>query len=218
MDDALNFSQQKRIFSASAAEPVTVIGVGSVGSQTVAMLAKIGVKTITVHDGDSVESHNIPMSAYRIKDLGVPKVRALAEIVAEQSGVRITAIQKMYAGEELRGAVVACVDSMEARKRVWEAVKNNPAVSILVDTRVAEELVSVFAVHPCDPDDVAYYEHFLSYDSGSAVRPLCGVHGIVYVGAMAAVTVCANLTLHWSKGRKKRHLKALVGELEFLEQ
>lgn len=219
MDDALNFSQQQGIFSASAAEPVTVIGVGSVGSSTVAMLAKIGVKTITVYDGDSVESHNIPIALpYRIKDLGVPKVHAMAEIVAEQSGVRITAIQKMYTGEPLRDAIVACVDTMEARKRVWEAVKNNPTVSILVDTRVAVELVSVFAIHPCDPDDIAYYEHFLSYDSASAVRPLCGVHGIVHVGAMAAVAVCANLTSQWSRGRKRRHLQALVGELEFLEQ
>lgn len=215
---ALNHSQQQNIFDPASAQPVTVIGAGSVGSQVVTWLPKIGVQDITVYDGDAVESHNIPPSAYRIQDLGVFKALALAEIVREQSGISVNAVPKMYEGEPLRDAVVACVDTMEARKLVWTSVKMNPLVPIFIDTRVAEELVFVFSVNPSDPDDIAYYEHFLSYSSDEAVRPLCGRHGIVYVAAMAAVAVCANLTSQWSRGRKRRHLKALVGGLEFLDQ
>ena len=217
MSSHLNFSQQHEIFEAAYAQPVTVIGVGSVGSQVVSMLAKIGVTSITVHDGDAVESHNIPMSAYRVGDLGLLKVEALRALVKEQSDVEITVVPSMYEDAPLRSAVVACVDSMEARQKIWKQVRMNPSVTILIDTRVAAELVSVFAINPCDPEDIEYYEHFLGYSSKDAVRPMCGLHGIVYVAASAARAVCANLTSWWQKGRKRRHFKELTGELECIE-
>jgi len=214
---SLNFSQQSGVFDRAAARPVTVIGAGSVGSQVVVQLAKIGVTGITVYDGDYVESHNIPMSAYRVGDLGRLKVAALEAIVLEQSDLRIAAVPRMFQRERLAGSVVACVDSMEARRLIWDQVKMNPNVDILVDTRTAAELISVFAVNPCDPEDIAYYEHFL-YPSSQASRLMCGLHGIIYASAVAASAVCANLTNKWSQGRMRRHFQMLVGELESVGQ
>ncbi len=210
---AMNHGQQHELFTASHAMPVTLIGAGSVGSQVAVALAKIGVTDLTVWDGDDIESHNIPVSAYRLKDLGVVKVRALADIVAEQAGVTITPVPRMYAGEPLRGAVVACVDRMEARKKIWETAKAS-LVDILIDTRIASEYVSVFAVNPSDPDDIAYYEYFLRYGYDEAVKPMCGYHGIYHVAAVAAAAVNANLTNWWSNGRKERHYKKLVRDLK----
>lgn len=212
-ETALNHGQQHELFTAAHAMPVTVIGAGSVGSQVACMLAKIGVTDLSVWDADDVESHNIPMSAYRLKDLGVRKTFALAEIVREQSGVAITEIREMYAGQPLRGAVVSCVDTMEARQLIWNTAKGDPLVDILVDTRTAAEYVSVFAVNPSDPDDIAYYEYFLRYGYGDAVKPNCGYHGIVHVAAQAAIAAVANLTNWWSNGRKERHYKKLVRDL-----
>jgi molybdopterin/thiamine biosynthesis adenylyltransferase len=212
----LNFSQQHNIFEAAGVQPVTVIGAGSVGSQVVSMLAKIGVTAITVHDGDAIESHNVPMSAYGVDDLGVMKVLALRDLVKAQSDVKITAVPRMYEGGPLSNAVVACVDSMEARQLIWREVLKS-SVNILIDTRVSAELVSVFAIDPGDPEDIEYYEYFLRYPSKEAIRPMCGLHGIVYVGAVAAASVCANLTNWWKKSRKVRHFKMLVGELECIE-
>ncbi|OGH69132.1 MAG: hypothetical protein A2754_02520 [Candidatus Magasanikbacteria bacterium RIFCSPHIGHO2_01_FULL_47_8] len=212
----LNLSQQRGIFDSTCAKPVTLIGAGAVGSQVAVMLAKIGVPKIIVYDGDAIESHNIPMSAYRQNDLGSFKVEALRAIVSEQSGLVIDTVPKMYTGEPLKGTVVACVDTMEARKSIWQQVKRNPNVDILVDTRVAEEFVSVFAIAPCDEEDTAYYEHFL-YPSNKALRPTCGHHGIIHVGAVAAAAVCANLTNWWQNGKKKRHFKELCVELECVD-
>ena len=219
IESALNFSQQDDVFNPKNVRPVTLIGVGEVGSQVAVMLAKIGVQYLTVFDADAVESHNVPMSAYRKTcDLGKLKVVALAEIIFEQSELRITGIPKMYVGEKLRGSVVACVDTMEARMCIWDQVKMNPNVDVFVDTRMVAELISVFAINPCDPDDIAYYEHFL-YPSNVTRQPTCGRHGIVYVSAAAAVAVCANLTRKWSTGNvAKRHHKGLVGGLQFLDQ
>ncbi len=211
--ERLNFSQQKKIFNPSFAKPIVVLGAGSVGSQVVVMLAKIGLTDITAYDGDAVESHNIPMSAYGNSDLGMYKVLALKDLVFRQSGVEIKALPRMYVGEPLRDSVIACVDSMEARLAVWQAVKNNPLVDIFIDTRTAGELISIFAVSPCNPEDIAYYEHFL-YPTEQAARLMCGLHGIVCISSMAAAVACANLTNWWQCGKKKLHFKELIPALE----
>jgi hypothetical protein len=212
-EERLNFSQQHELLDHRHARAATIIGAGSVGSQVACMLAKMGVPALTIWDGDTIESHNVPMSAYRAGDIGVRKVDALGELIAEQSGLRIEKIARMYAGEPLRGAVVASVDSMEARKAIWEAVKLDPAVDVLVDTRTAAELVSVFAVRPCDPEDIDFYERFL-YPSSEAVRPMCGLHGIIFQSAIAASAACSGLTSWWTKGRTVRHFTMLTGSLE----
>lgn len=214
----LNFSQQDELFDPRSARPVTVIGAGSVGSQVVTMLAKIGVTDITAYDGDSLESHNIPMSPYRLEDLGRFKVEALAEIVAAQSGVILDARPRMYEGEPLQpGAIICCADKMEVRSLVWaRAKKLAPNVDLLVDTRTAAELVSVFAIDPGVPEDIACYETFL-YPSSQAHRLTCGSHGIIYVSAMAASVACSLLTAKWSRRQYRRHLQFLAGALEFFD-
>lgn len=212
--ERLNFSQQKKIFNPSFAKPVVVLGAGSVGSQLVAMLAKIGLTDITVYDGDAVESHNISMSAfYGNSDLGMYKVLVLKDLVLQQSGVEIKALPQMYVGEPLRDSVIACVDTMEARMAAWQAVKDNPLVDIFIDTRTADELISIFAVSPCNPEDIAYYEHFL-YPTSQAAMLTCGRHGIVFISNMAAGVACANLTNWWQYGKKKLHFKMLIPALE----
>jgi len=215
----LNLSQQDKLFCAETATPVTVIGAGSVGSYVVHGLAKMGVTHITVFDPDFVESHNIPMSIYRPRDLARPKVDALKDIVEEATGVVITTHHIAYTNQPLTGVVIACVDTMEARQTIWHAIKNAPTVNvpILLDTRVSAELVWVFAINPEDPDDEELYRHHLSYSTKETAAPLCGLHGIDYVSKRAAGIVCIGLTSWWQRGTKKRLHKELVGALEVIQ-
>lgn len=210
LPSALNVSQQEGLFDPQYAKPITVLGAGSVGSWMAQMLAKLGLKNITVYDADAVESHNIPSSAYGISDLGTLKVVALKEIILRQSGIEINAVPRMYEGEPLRDSVIACVDTMEARMAAWKAVKDNPLVDIFIDTRTAAEFISVFAVNPCEPKDIAYYEHFL-YPTAEAEGLTCGRHSIVYISARTASVVLDNLTKWWESGKKKLHLKKFAG-------
>ena len=69
--------------------PITVIGVGGIGSFTVLTLAKMGFRNITIYDHDRVEQHNLPNQFYRIKDLKKYKVDALADLVYEFEGLKI---------------------------------------------------------------------------------------------------------------------------------
>ncbi|MDO8584875.1 MAG: ThiF family adenylyltransferase [bacterium] len=217
VEPTMNLSGQHNLFNAMTARSVTIIGAGAVGGYVAVTLAKMGVTKLTVIDDDYVESHNIPMSVYRPCDLGRPKVEALRDIVLEASGVVIDARRQFYENEPLRDAVVCCVDTMEARQAVWRNVKMQPRVDILIDTRTAEELVWVFAIAPCDPDDIAYYEHHLAYTTKETAHPMCGRHGIVYASMSAASAVAADLVYWWQHGKKKRHHKALTGVMEMID-
>lgn len=212
---SMNFDQQDNIFAPEMAKPVTVMGVGSVGSQVVLSLARLGFTELTVWDGDSVASHNIPMSVYRVKDLCRPKVDALTEIVDEAMGVHITAHNAMYTCTALRTYVVSCVDSMDVRRRIWREVKQNPFVPLFVDTRLVGEFVSVFAIRPCAPEDIKYYEAYL-YASADAMLPQCGYHNAIHISGTAANAAVAALT-EWLKcGTTKRHLEMLCGHFQMV--
>jgi len=209
----LNHSQQHRLLDPKAAKPVTLIGAGAVGSLVAVALAKMGVPRMTVWDDDDVSEHNVPMSAYRLKDFMRPKVEALREIVKEASGLVIDIRQEKYVGREpLEGAVIACVDTMEARQAVWKAVRMDPNVDILIDTRTAGKILWVFSVCPCDPDDAEYYDPHVAYGSKQAEPHMCGRHGFMPMSYRAAGLVAENLTSWWMSGMKDLHRKEMVAE------
>ncbi len=197
----LNFSQQQNLFNPKTARAVHVIGAGSVGSLVVNQLARIGASEITVWDDDSVDSHNVGPSLYGQGDVGYFKVERLRRIIERDTGVRITVMQQKYAGEPLRGSVIACVDTMEARKCIWAAVRKKLFVDILVDTRTAKRFVQVFATRPCKPEDILHYEAFLSYTTTEAARQMCGEHSIIFVASRAASIAVETLSDFWQSGR-----------------
>lgn len=209
----MNFDQQVNVFNPALARPVTIIGVGSVGSALAMVLAKEGCSDITVWDGDEVASHNVPMSEYWPEDIMRLKVEALADKILKAAGLNIIAIPKMYNGEPLKTAVAACVDTMEGRKLIWSQTKQNPFVELFVDTRIAAEYIEVFAIRPCNPEDIEYYEHFL-YPSKDAALLSCGSHGAKHVSGTAANAACAALTGWWKSDIFKRHLKMLCGHFQ----
>lgn len=210
--EVLNLSHQAKIIRPGALLPVTLIGAGSVGSHVAVMVANMGVTSLTVYDGDSVVSHNIPMSEYRHEiDLMRPKVHALREIVEQSAGLVIDARKKAWEGEPLAGSVVCCVDTMEARQAVWKEVRLNPRVEILIDTRTCNKMIEVFAVNPNDIEECDEYEHYLRYSTEEAAPNMCGSHSMKPIASLAASRACENLTGFWMSGTKKlRHVEIAV--------
>jgi glycine/D-amino acid oxidase-like deaminating enzyme len=214
-EPTLNFSHSTKIFDPRLAKPVTLLGAGSVGSHVAMFLAKKGVSRLTVYDHDSIESHNVPASEYWQRDIGRYKVEALREMLREAACVEIDARRAPFTGgEPLERVVVACVDTMKARKAIWERLRSKRAqCDLYIDTRISKELVEVYAVHPDDPEDAAFYEHFIGYTDEEANLDMCGAHGIKYVAATAARAAVANLTSFWMRGTKKRFHQELVVDL-----
>ncbi len=62
---------------------VLIVGAGSVGSIAASLLVRAGVKFLRVADFDIVSTSNICRTAYLARDIGRPKVEALAERLTE---------------------------------------------------------------------------------------------------------------------------------------
>lgn len=160
--------------------PVTVIGVGGVGSPVALALAKMGCPRITLYDPDLVEPHNLPNQLYRLQDVGRPKVEALAEILRLYAPLDVSPVQEAVAGQALEGVVISAVDSMAARTAIWGgSVRFRGSVPLYLDARMGGEVGRVLAVRPADPDQVRAYEATL-YADEAAVEDPCTAQAIIY--------------------------------------
>jgi len=164
---------------------LTMIGVGGIGSFTTFVLAKMGIKNITIYDHDTVESHNLPNQLYRDKDLGKAKVDSMFEIVAEFTGFKPFPKQEKYIRQPLSGIVVSGVDSMSARKDIWESIKFDPKVDIYIDARIGGEVCRIYSIKPCDPDDIRLYEKTLCSEKETINLP-CTSQAIIYIGTIVS--------------------------------
>lgn len=197
-----NYSHQSNLFDPALARPVTVIGAGSVGSHAVYALASMGVTDLMVWDGDTVMSDNTPSSLYGNADVGRPKVEALRDIVLRLTGVEIKIRAEMYTDQPLRNtSVVACVDTMAARRLIWDKAKMHPTIDILCDTRTREAYKEVLCIEPTKQEDIDRYEK-LFFEDEFDLRQMCGRHSVIFVSMSAAIDVASNLANFWQNGRK----------------
>lgn len=86
----MNFEKQSALFNQKNNKyGVTIFGVGSIGSWLAYALAKTGFNNITVIDSDTIELSNVPAQFYGIEDEGKLKVKALAERIKADTGVKV---------------------------------------------------------------------------------------------------------------------------------
>jgi len=177
---------------------VNIIGAGGIGSPTALALAKMGVEHLTVFDPDTVELHNLPNQVFRFEDLGRAKVEALAAICRDFAGIEPEARQERFENQPLSGVVVSGVDTMAARKGIWQRVRYNPAVSLYVEARMGAEVARIHSVRPCDPTSVRWYEGTLYSDEEASEAP-CTAQAIIYNVFMIAALVASQVK-KFSKG------------------
>lgn len=186
--------QEKLLNPEDITKPVTVIGAGSVGSMVIFALAKMGFQHIEVWDHDVVSSHNVPMSLYVEKDIGALKVSALRRHIINLAGVEIHTHESCFekGGRLSNTYVVMCVDSMKARKMIWDSVRGVPTIDLVCDTRTDAGLLTVYSLNPNNPKSGRQYAKTLCADKHTGVQ-ICGMHGIMYVSMRAATIVAANV-------------------------
>jgi len=73
----------------------------------------------------------------------------------------------------------------------------------------------VFAVRPCDPADIAFYEKYW-HPSTQMLLPLCGKHNAIHISGTAANAACAALTEWLKRGTTQRHLEMLCGHFQIV--
>jgi hypothetical protein len=152
---------------------VHIVGCGATGSWTALLLAKMGVQNIHLWDFDEVEAHNLPNQIFRLKDVGCPKVTALAEIIEESTGIKPTPHNEAVTGEnQLKGIVFLLVDSMSVRQDIWKgAIKFKLGVDLMIETRMAIDNGRIYAIIPSRPGDIKLWESTLYSDEESEESP-----------------------------------------------
>lgn len=176
----MNFLRQLDILNPDMiVYPITIIGVGGIGSPAAWILAKMGCKDITLYDPDIVEEHNLPNQLYRLGDVNKSKVEAVRENILQFAKTEITAIPEPFEGQALEGIVISGVDSMQARQDIWRNIRYNLSVPLYLDGRMGGEIVQVFTMRPSQLEDIEVYEKSLFSDKEASNLP-CSAQTIIY--------------------------------------
>jgi len=178
---------QDRIANAKA----TVIGVGAIGRQVALQLAAIGVPWLQLVDFDTVEISNLASQGYLEQDLGKKKIAATADLVS-QINTNIEVIefdQRFRRTMDIGNTVFCCVDSIEIRKLIWEAVKDK--VRFFTDGRMSAEVIRVLTA--ADSQSREHYPSTL-FNSSEAYAGSCTAKTTIYCANIAAGLMIAQFT------------------------
>lgn len=174
---------------------VAVIGCGAVGSWTALQLYKLGLKNVLLIDGDKVEQHNLCNQLYGPRDVGIHKVSAMQRLVHTLTDCDVKDIPilaQMIDHPSLRHLinaykvqhVIACVDSMAARKSIYGACRYS-LVRTLYDARMGATGASLTAFDPSNEEKCKVYVGEMLYDDEEVVHDVAACGTIQSIGSTA---------------------------------
>jgi hypothetical protein len=169
----------------------TIIGVGAIGRQVALQLTAMGVPRLQLVDFDVVETSNLASQGYLEEDLGKLKVEATAALCKRiNSGVEIVSVPERFRRSmEIGNAVFDCVDKIDVRQLIWEAVGNT--VPFYVDGRMSAETLRVLTA--CDSASRQHYPTTLFRIEEAFVGP-CTAKTTIYCANVAAGLMIAQFT------------------------
>jgi hypothetical protein len=180
--------------------PVSILGVGAIGSAAAIAVAKLGCpKGITLVDFDRFERHNVSNQlCFEEKHLGLSKAVAVGDLCRDMGhGDKLNPVDGKLVGAQVeltqggtkparslfRGIVLNTPDSMLARKELWEQTcMFNPEVNTVIDARMAGQYLQVLTTQTMTGFD--HYTANLITDEEATPEP-CGARAIIYTSLMA---------------------------------
>lgn len=167
---------------------VTVIGTGGIGSATLIALAKMGIQYFYVYEDDLVEGVNIPSQLLRVSDIGKPKAQAVVEIAKLLAGE----VHGLIRPSRVRASTVlppsaitiSAVDSINARKAIWQAVSKSE-IRWYLDARMGAEMFQLYTVDMTVADNW-YLKYILSLQEDEVPEDPCTARATIYTAFMAA--------------------------------
>jgi sulfur carrier protein ThiS adenylyltransferase len=187
------YSRQKDIVPTErlAACKATVIGVGAIGRQIALQLAAIGIPELQLIDFDTVEESNLASQDYFEEDLNRFKVDATASLCWKiNSKLQIDPYTERFRRSmKIGNCVFNCVDSIETRKLIWQAVKDR--ANFYCDARMTAEVLRVLTA--CDAKSREYYPSTL-FSAEEAFAGSCTAKTTIYCANIAAGLMVAQFT------------------------
>ena len=148
-----------------ASIPIHIVGAGAIGGWTALALAKMGAHNLTTWDPDSFEIHNVPNQFCMEKHVGISKVQAVEEMIAEfEPDCALYTEESLFTGDVEPGAIViSAVDSMKARIEIWRRVKDLP-IRAYIDPRMGLTMIEMYAFTLPDSEIAKGYKETLWED------------------------------------------------------
>ena len=175
-----------------------VISVGAIGRQVAVQLAAMGAPVLTLIDDDVVAVENLAVPGYAPAELGLAKVEAAAQACRHQNpDTLVEPLMRRFARsfrispQRERLAVFACVDSIQGRRTVWDALHAQAA--FFADGRMAGEVLRVLA--STDPPVDSYYPSTL-FEAAQAHPAPCTGRSTLYAASIAAGLMLARFAMH----------------------
>ena len=161
----------------------TVIGVGAIGRQVALQLAAMGIGWLQLVDFDTVEESNVASQGYLEVDIGRLKVAATRNSVHEiNPRLEVHEVRERFRRSmEIGDTVFCCVDKIDVRRVIWEAVKDRSR--FFCDGRMAAEALRVLTA--CDPAGRKRYPGTL-FSAGEAYQGSCTAKTTIYCANIAA--------------------------------
>lgn len=135
-----------------------IIGCGSVGSTVANLLARLGIKKISLYDFDTVSAHNIANQMFVDADIKRLKVDAVKDMIVainpEAAPMVETYNEGWKNGTRLNGYVFLCVDNIDLRREIVKKNLGNTQVLAMFDFRTRLEDAQHYAADWKDPKSV----------------------------------------------------------------
>lgn len=183
----IDHTRHSGIFNANGVS-VTLIGAGGIGAITGITLAKMGVPYIHIYDDDLVDLVNIATQFHKVSDIGTPKAVALAGAIYEYAHIEPPTSQVRADAKTVFETqyVISAVDSIAARKEIWEAVKLSKPRYYL-DARMGAEQFQLYTIPLADEDKVNMYDELMQRSSDDLIPDApCTSKATIYTANIAA--------------------------------
>ncbi len=150
--------------------PITIIGIGAMGSRLAELLARLGVPKIHIWDMDIVEDKNIANQVYFHHQIGVKKTDALEEILKDiNPSIKVVKHDK-YTSEALSGYIFLAVDSIETRYNIAKANEMNTNIKAMFDTRMRLEDAQSYGANWKDEEQKKVFIASMSFTDKEAAE------------------------------------------------
>ena len=178
---------------------INIIGAGSLGSFTAQILSKMDPTLqcpLRIWDFDQVEEHNINNQLYSEEDIGSKKILSLQNIISKLGGPEIKIVDsKVDKMTDLRGIVIATVDTMQAREEILRACKFNWGVDYLIEARMGGHIGKIYALDSRNWEAVTRYSQFL-YSDKDVANPICATNETIPTLLVVAASIAKAILIY----------------------
>ncbi len=197
IDSKERYSRQADIVPSDrlASHPVHVIGCGAIGRQVAIQLATIGSPVIHLTDFDTVEVGNLGSQGFDQDEVGVHKTVAVSLTLSNiNNGVVLNQNRRRFRRTDAREmdrahVVFSCVDGMDARKRIFNAIRTK--VGLFIDGRMSAEILRVLTYKATE--DPKTYSDTL-FDEADAYEGSCTAKTTFYSSSVVAGIMVGQFT------------------------